>query len=287
MSQRLAAVQDDQDPGGGGVEPFRVGLARAFAGALVFSLPMLMTMEMWWLGFYLESFRIALLLILSLPLLVGLSHFIGYETTFDWREDVVDAFVALAVSFFLSAVVLTLIAILGPGVSFRVVMGTITLQTIPGAIGALLATSQLNGGTRSERRERWSDRRFRRQLFLMLVGAIFLSLNLAPTDEMVFIAYAMTPWHNLLLVVASLVVMHALISPSSFLPDARRSGGPSQLEIFAKTTAVGYAVALAASVYMLWTFGRFEGVHLAQSFEATVVLAFPAAVGAAGARLVL
>jgi hypothetical protein len=30
---------------------FLVGLGRAFGGALIFSLPMLMTMEMWWLGF--------------------------------------------------------------------------------------------------------------------------------------------------------------------------------------------------------------------------------------------
>lgn len=29
---------------------FFVGLARAFAGAVLFSLPLLMTMEMWWLG---------------------------------------------------------------------------------------------------------------------------------------------------------------------------------------------------------------------------------------------
>ncbi len=30
---------------------FAVDAARAFAGALIFALPMLMTMEMWWLGF--------------------------------------------------------------------------------------------------------------------------------------------------------------------------------------------------------------------------------------------
>ena len=33
---------------------FAVDLLRAFGGAMLFSLPMLMTMEMWWLGFYME-----------------------------------------------------------------------------------------------------------------------------------------------------------------------------------------------------------------------------------------
>ena len=39
-------------------ERFRVGLARAFAGAIIFALPLLMTMEMWWLGFYMVRHRL-------------------------------------------------------------------------------------------------------------------------------------------------------------------------------------------------------------------------------------
>jgi hypothetical protein len=31
----------------------------------------------------------------------------------------------------------------------------------------------------------------------MLVGALFLSLNTAPTEEMIEIAYTMTTWHGL------------------------------------------------------------------------------------------
>ena len=49
---------------------FGIDLARACAGPLIFSLPMLMTMEMWWLGFYMSRFRLALFLLLVIPLLV-------------------------------------------------------------------------------------------------------------------------------------------------------------------------------------------------------------------------
>ena len=52
---------------------FAIGLARAFDGAIIFSLPILMTMEMWWLGFLMEPWRLALLIALGLPLLFGLS----------------------------------------------------------------------------------------------------------------------------------------------------------------------------------------------------------------------
>lgn len=33
------------------------GLARAFGGSIIFASPLLMTMEMWWLGFYMNRKR--------------------------------------------------------------------------------------------------------------------------------------------------------------------------------------------------------------------------------------
>jgi uncharacterized membrane protein len=73
---------------------------------------MLMTMEMWQLGFSLSQFRLALLLLVTIPLLVGLSHYMGFEETFGLKDDVVDAFVALAVGFIVSAIGLFLFSIL-------------------------------------------------------------------------------------------------------------------------------------------------------------------------------
>lgn len=34
---------------------FALGLVRAFGGGILFAFPMLMTMEMWWLGFSISS----------------------------------------------------------------------------------------------------------------------------------------------------------------------------------------------------------------------------------------
>jgi uncharacterized membrane protein len=50
---------------------------------------------------------------------------------------------------------------------------------------------------------------------------------------------------------------------------------------------VGYAVVLLVSVYVLWTFGRTEGLDGFETIRATVVLGFPASIGAAAARLLL
>ena len=104
-----------------------------------------MTMEMWWLGFYMEPSRLALLLVVAIPLLVGLSAISGFERTLNLKEDALDAFVAYAVGFTCAAAVLALLGIIEPGQSLNEIVGKVSLQAVPGSIGALLAQSQLGG----------------------------------------------------------------------------------------------------------------------------------------------
>ena len=120
----------------------------------------------------------------------------------------------------------------------------------------------------------------------MLVGALFLGLNVAPTDEMVVISYLMTPWHGIALVVVSMLLMHGFV----FALDFRGGHGGGDVPWWSnllRFTLVGYVVALAVSLYVLWTFGRTDGAGAGAILMTTVVLAFPAAIGAAAARLIL
>ena len=56
---------------------------------------------------------------------------------------------------------------------------------------------------------------------------------------------------------------------------------------FVRLTLPGYAIVLAICTYVLWTFGRLDGLPLLSALQLILVLAFPAALGAATARLVL
>jgi putative integral membrane protein (TIGR02587 family) len=262
------------------------GLARAFAGAIIFALPLFMTMEMWWLGFYMNCLRLALFLLLLLPLLIGLSYHAGFEESSSWTHDVLSAGVALAVGFSAAAVVLVLFAVVTSDMTPEEVFGKLALQAIPGSIGALLARSQL-GGPRAQEKEQNRSAQYGGELFLMAVGAVFLAFNMAPTEEMVLIAYKMTRWHALALAVVSLVMMHAFVYAVEFRGQAAIPSGISMGSVFLRFTVVGYAVVLCISVYVLWTFGRTDGMATAEVVMTTVVLAFPAALGAAAARLII
>jgi putative integral membrane protein (TIGR02587 family) len=110
---------------------FLAGMGRGLAGALLFSLPMLMTMEMWQLGFHIAREKLLFLTVLDLPLLVILSHRIGFEETFDWREDVRDAIVAYGIGIAASAAILFLFGLLNLDMPWSEVIGKIAIQAVP------------------------------------------------------------------------------------------------------------------------------------------------------------
>jgi putative integral membrane protein (TIGR02587 family) len=265
---------------------FFVGLARAFGAAVFFSLPLLMTMEMWSLGYSMSRVRLALFVAAMVPLLVALDHYSGFLEDTTWGEDVVDALVAYAVGFLAAGVVLLLFNVVHAGMPFREVLGKVALQAIPASFGAVLAASQLgNPGRAEEERRRRAG--YAAELLFMTAGAVFLAFNVAPTEEMILIGYMMTPWHALALIAASLAMMHAFVYAVEFRGTPSAPEGTPGWSLFLRFTAVGYAVALLVSAYVLWTFGRFEQAAWPVIVMNTIVLAFPASLGAAAARLIL
>lgn len=289
MNQPTAA----QQPSSGGSEnSLWTGLARAFGGAIFFALPLLMTMEMWWLGFYMNRVHLALFMALMIPLLIGLDHFSGFRQTSTWKDDAADGIIAYGVGFVASTVVLYLFSVIDFGsMPLREIVGKVSLQAIPASFGAVLANSQLAGDSSQGRGQanqpQVGDDGYGTELFFMLAGAIFLAFNVAPTDEMIVIAFKMSQARAVVLMIVSILLMHAFVYSVSFggTPSAPRN--TPWWSLFLRFTVVGYAISLLVSAYILWTFGHFEGTVAATKISETVVLAFPASLGAAAARLIL
>jgi putative integral membrane protein (TIGR02587 family) len=274
---------------------FLVGLARAFGGAVFFSIPLLMTMEMWWLGFYMDRARLAILLAVMIPLLIALDHYVGFKHTTSWTEDFVDGMVAYGVGIVASAVALLLFNELNAELPLREWVGKIALQSVPASFGAVLAGSLLGGGGNVDdedggpdsEAERVEEASYGAELLFMTAGALFLGFSVSPTEEMILIAYSMTPWHALALALATLALMHGFVYALEFQGAPSVAAGTPGWSLFLRFTVVGYAIAILVSSYVLWTFGRFESAALGMHITQTLVLAFPSALGAAAARLII
>ena len=268
--------------GAAGAPHFAVGLARAFAGALIFSIAMLMTMEMWWLGFYMVPAKLALFTAVTVLLLVRLAHDEGFHKNITWRAAVIDAFVGYAVGLVTAAIILPLLGIVQPGMAWDEIVGKVAIQAIPGAIGALLARSQL--GENGEQGEGHGDKqsapvRYGAELFTMITGALFIAFNVAPTEEMELISFMMTPWLGIATVAASLAIMHAFVYEVDFRGAHKPAEGVGFWAIFLRFTVAGYALVLLVCLFLLWVFGRLEATSVTAALMMTIVLAFPGALG--------
>ena len=263
---------------------YAVALARAFAGALIFGLPLLLTMEMWQLGFEADPRRLTLFLLVDLALLYGLSRVAGFEESHNWLDDLLDVFAAFFVAAVVAALLLSLIGVMEAGQPLREIVGKIAVQAVPLSFGAMIGAKLLGEGDAIEEQEHWR-RSYSGSLFLMLAGALFVSFTVAPTEEVYLIAYLVSGWQSLALIALSIVLLHVTVFNLGLPHQGRRktSGPASSLLRF---TLPGYAIAVLASVFILWTFGRLDGAF--DEAAATVaVLALPGAVGAAIARVVI
>jgi len=169
------------------------------------------------------------------------------------------------------------------------IIGKISVQAIVSSFGAMFAQSLLIGDEKereeSEKRRRGAS--YFGELFLMAVGAIFLSMSVAPTEEMNLISYKMSDWHTVALAVITLSLTHAFVYAVEFRGHEKTASDKSFPNVFLRYTVVGYAIALLISFYILWTFGSLNDMGLAEQLKAAIVLGFPAAIGAAASRLIL
>lgn len=154
------------------------------------------------------------------------------------------------------------------------------MEALPATIGASFARSQLGEGQDAS----GSDPSYGHELFLMVAGAAVFAANIAPTEEVVLIAAKMTELDALILVAVELALMHAFVYAVGFKGG---SESPGFAAAFARFTVVGYAIAVLVSSYLLWSFGRFDDTGLLPVAVQTIVLALPASLGAAAARLIL
>ncbi len=260
------------------------GIGRAVGGAIIFSLPMMMTMEMWYIGFYIDPLRLIILILFTLPLFYGISSIVGFEKSKTRMDNIVDVFVAYAVAFATTTLVLGIFAVINRDSQWGEIFVLLLLQAVPGSLGALLARSVV-GNDMDDDDDDGED--YGNELITLIAGALFLAFNLAPTEEMVLISYMMTPWHVLALVILTLLIMQIFATADADPSVEELRAIKTHIQLFTRFTSTGYILAIAISIFMLWIFGRTDHDSFHNVLSTAIVLGFPAGIGAAAARLII
>ncbi len=257
---------------------------RGLAGGLMFSLPLLYTMEMWWAGFIAQPFRLAGLLAFTYILLLGYNRFAGMHHDATWAEVAIDSVEELGLGLLTSALVLYLLGRIGPDTSADEALGKIVVEAAVVAIGFSIGTAQLHGDGKNDDEKQKSS--FGGELVIAFCGAVLFAANIAPTEEIVLIAIETDPLRLFGLAVLSLAVGSVILYFSNFRRSSAIVHREGALDIALGTLAT-FAVALIASAIILWLFGRFAGASMEIVVQQVVVLAFPATLGASAGRLLL
>lgn len=257
-------------------------LMRGIAGGALLGVPLLYTQEVWAHGASVDPFVILLLLAVSFGLAAALSVYVGFEAEHT-RRPVHDALIATGISLLLSAALLVLLDRVRIGMPLGAFIGTIALTAVPITIGFAIgnALAPKEGGKGSDQMAGGAG-----DLLAAAGGAILLALNIAPTEEPILLASELGWARQATLVGASLVLPYLIVFYAEFGgAEARRaSDGATQGPL--AETLLAYLVAFALSAVLLASFGRTEAIDSVALSE-TVVLAFPASLGAALGRMLV
>ena len=258
---------------------------RGVAGGLLFSLPLLYTMEVWFAGFLMPPHRQLTYVLFALVLLLGYNRYAGLHPDTTWTEVAIDSIEEMGIGLLVSAAVLLLIGRLSWEQDASEMIGRIVVEAVTVAIGVSVGTAQLGADERTGMKGR-DESSIGGQLTLALCGAVLFAANIAPTEEIVLIGIELSGVHLALLGVGTMVLATLVLYFSDFLGARRWARAEGPFAMF-RGAVVTYAVGLVASAAILWVFGRFDGMGAAAIAGQTVALAVASTVGASAGRLLL
>ena len=276
--------------------------ARAISGAFLFGMPLLFTMEMWWIGAFTDLWKLLVFIGLALGVNFMLAHFAGFKQGNSLGDNISEAFGAVAIGALASTLVLGVLGRIEWGDPLDSMLGKIIVQTLPLSIGASVANAVFqsggggqqgeggsNGGQEGEQTKKSSPLRATLvDVGTTIGGAIFISFSVAPTEEIPMLAAELSYWHLLALMGLSLALTYIIVFESDFSPQQEgNDGGPFQHPL--TETVMDYLVALLVALSALFLFDQLEVGRstFMDIISMTLVLGLPAAIGGAAGRILV
>lgn len=263
---------------------------RGIIGGLLFSLPLVYTMEVWWAGFLAPpSYQLSAIVVTFL-LLLGYNRYAGMKKDSTFWEVCWDSVEEIGLAFVVSFLFLLLISRIDFGMSFDEIAGKVIIESMVVAIGISVGTAQLgsNGEEEDEKKGMDGDDKnsstFMKHIVLTICGSVLFASSVAPTEEIQMIAVESETIDLLLMVLVSLFLSFVILYFSDFTGTKKKDTGWGQILLH---LATAYLIALIVSVTFLWFFGRIQDSSVYHVISQTIVLAIPAGLGGSAGRFLI
>ncbi|MBD1912642.1 MULTISPECIES: TIGR02587 family membrane protein [unclassified Leptolyngbya] len=274
-------------------------LVRGACGGFLFGIPLLYTMEMWWIGSFvsppmiLGALVVTYIVVFLLNRTEGFRHVQGNGS----RQAAIDSVEAIALGLLCTALILVLLQEITLRTPMDEALGKLVYESLPFTLGIALANQFLRGdrNTESNSNTPASTAQPSGELYATfsdigatLIGSTIIAFNIAPTDEVPMLAAAIPiPW-LLGIIVISLLISYGIVFEAGFAKQQQRM---QQKGIFQRPlgeTIAAYLISLAAAAVMLWFFQQLQfSDPWSVWLRYTLVLGLPATIGGAAGRLAI
>lgn len=274
---------------------------RGVSGGFLFGIPLLYTMEVWWVGSYSEPPRMLVAIAATLVVVFLLNRIEGFRKSDCVRlsDTVMDSIETLAIGIICTTCVLILLQEITLSTPLGEALGKLIFESVPFSIGVALSRSFLSGDREESpddqhsppsrgrtKIDRVSLNATLKDVGVTLIGTIVIAFNIAPTDEIPMLAAGISPPWLLVMIAASLLISYGIVFEAGFVNQAKRRQQQGIFQRPISETIAAYLVSLTAAMLMLCFFQQltFEDPW-STWLSYTIILGLPATVGGAAGRL--
>ncbi len=265
-------------------------LVRGTAGGFLFGVPLIYTMEVWWIG---SSVSPPLLLITLaatavVVFLVARTEGFRHTRSSDAVDAAIDTIEAIAIGLVSAALMLTLLRQINIDTALGEAVGKIIFESVPFALGVTLANQFLKGDQEEVSEPEDNLNETFADIGATLIGALIIAFNIAPTAEVPTLAIAVG-WPRLLVLVGvSLLLSYMIVFGASLRNHDKRRQQTGLFQDPLSETIMSYLVSLMAAALMLVFFHQLDlSDPWTLWLRYSLLLGLPAAIGGAAGRLAI
>jgi putative integral membrane protein (TIGR02587 family) len=273
-------------------------LIRGVSGGFLFGIPLLYTMEVWWIGSSVEPLRLLIAIALTFSIVFLLNQTSGFRNAADihFKDAVMDSVEAIALGIFCTSCVLVMFQEISLDTPLGEALGKLIYESVPFALGVALSNQFLKD-VPDESEEQSTNRKQlpkpKKQIDGTLadigatsIGGIIVAFSIAPTDEVPMLAASTSgPW-LLVLILASLLISYAIVFAANFSNQSKRQKQEGIFQDPFSETVISYLVSLIVTALMLCFFDKLNfSDPWSIWLRYTLILGLPTTVGGAAGRL--
>ncbi|MEO1689915.1 MAG: TIGR02587 family membrane protein [Cyanobacteria bacterium J06631_6] len=271
------------------------------SGGFLFGIPLLYTMEVWFIGSYVRPAILLLILAITFMIVLTINRIEGFrpQESETVAGAIAETIETLAIGITCATLMLIVLQRIDLQTSLTEALGKIVFEGVPFSLGVAFSRSLLSGNPQANTKDNKQDSSVRAghqnsslwqdtvaDFSATVIGALFIAFSIAPTDEVTVLAASASAFWLLVITIASLLISYGIVFASEITNYQHRLRQLGLFQTPQSETIMSYLVSLLIGMLMLWFFQKLTWndpwfVWLRYS----VILGLPASIGGAAGRL--